>query len=73
MRDEQKAKADIVDGNRSKIQLEGDVRFLYSLLDRAKKERKCFGAVVKGLKRSLAIAEEKKTKVLIIKYFAIVN
>lgn len=62
-RGEQEAKADIVDGDRTKLQLEGDVRLLYDLLERAKKERRCYGAVVKGLERSLAVAEEKRTKV----------
>ena len=60
----QKAKADIVDGERSKLQLERDVRLLYDLLERAKKERKCYGAVVKGLERSVAVAEERRIKVL---------
>lgn len=58
-----RAKADIVDGDRSKKQLEGDVRLLYDLLERAKKERKCYGAVVKGLERSVAASEERRAKV----------
>eukprot|EP00752_Nemacystus_decipiens_P012424 g11006.t1 len=50
------AKADIVDNDRSKLQLESDVRLLYNLLDRAKKERRSYDVTIRQLERSLACA-----------------
>lgn len=53
----QEAKADIVDNDRSKLQLESDVRLLYNLLERAKKERRSYDVTIRQLERSVAASK----------------
>ncbi|CAM9187232.1 unnamed protein product [Ectocarpus sp. 12 AP-2014] len=48
------AKADMVENDRSKVQLEGDVRLLYNLLEKAKRERKSHDGKVQRLEKSIA-------------------
>ncbi|CAM9731147.1 unnamed protein product [Ectocarpus fasciculatus] len=48
------AKADMVENDRSKAQLEGDVRLLYNLLEKAKRERKSHDGTVHRLEKSIA-------------------
>ncbi|CAB1119539.1 unnamed protein product [Ectocarpus sp. CCAP 1310/34] len=48
------AKADMVENDRSKVQLEGDVRLLYNLLQKAKRERKSHDGKVQRLEKSIA-------------------
>ncbi|CAM9121880.1 unnamed protein product [Ectocarpus sp. 8 AP-2014] len=48
------AKADMVENDRSKVQLEGDVRLLYNFLEKAKRERKSHDGKVQRLEKSIA-------------------
>ncbi|CAM9697464.1 unnamed protein product [Ectocarpus sp. 4 AP-2014] len=48
------AKADMAENDRSKVQLEGDVRLLYNLLEKAKRERKSHDGKVQRLEKSIA-------------------
>ncbi|CAM9513369.1 unnamed protein product [Ectocarpus sp. 13 AM-2016] len=48
------AKADMMENDRSKVQLEGDVRLLYNLLEKAKRERKSHDGKVQRLEKSIA-------------------
>ena len=57
------AKADIVDNDRSKLQLESDVRLLYNLLERAKKERRSYDVTIRQLDRSLAASNARAIEV----------
>lgn len=59
----QEAKADIVDNDRSKLQLESDVRLLYNLLERAKKERRSYDTTIRQLERSLAASNARSVEV----------
>lgn len=43
----------MVDNDRSKLQLERDVRLLFNLLERAKKERRSYEVTIRQLDRSV--------------------
>lgn len=45
--------------DRSKLELEGDVRLLYDLLERARRERRCYASVVSRLERTVQDAATK--------------
>lgn len=72
---EQEAKADIVDNDQSKRQLKGDVRLLYDLLDRARRERRSYDTVVGRLEGSVAQAESRTVEVrhLLCLYYTTVS
>lgn len=49
----QAAKADIVENDRSKLELQSDVRLLCNFLERAKGEKKKGDGIISSLKRSV--------------------
>lgn len=53
----------MVDNDRSKLQLESDVRLLYNLLERAKKERKSYHSTVLRLQKSVAASNARAAEV----------
>lgn len=53
----------MVDNDRSKLQLESDVRLLYNLLERAKKERRSYYSTVLGLQKSVAASNGRTAEV----------
>ncbi|CAM9486976.1 unnamed protein product, partial [Scytosiphon promiscuus] len=54
-----KAKAEMVENDRSKLQLESDVRLLYTLLDKAKMERRTYDTTILQLERSMATSNSR--------------
>lgn len=59
----QEAKADMEDNDRSKLQLESDVRLLYNLLERAKKERRSYNSTILMLQKSVEASNARAAKV----------
>lgn len=53
----------MVDNDRSKLQLESDVRLLYSLLERAKRERRSYYLTVHRLQNSVATSDARAAEV----------
>ncbi len=54
---------DIVNKDRSKIQLDSDVRLLCKLLERAKKERRSYDATIRQLEKSVTASNAKLVEV----------
>jgi len=52
-----------VNKDRSKIQLDYDVRLLCNLLERAKKERRCYDSTIRQLEKSVAASNAKVLEV----------